>query len=246
MNILICDDEALAVDRLSRLVEKLGHTVVATAAHGQQLLEKTKQYQPDVILLDIQMPDMDGLTAAKILNQMQPMPAIVFCTAYEEHALTAFQLQATGYLLKPIMLSELQKVLDHVTKLTQAQLNTLQIDAIAQSNTKQRRQITAKTHRGIELIAVENIYYFLADQKYITIRHKMGQVLVDETLKELEQEFAHQFIRIHRNALISLDYLDGLELIGMGQYQVRFKGIEDRLVVSRRHLSALRERVQQL
>ncbi|MFX5522612.1 LytTR family DNA-binding domain-containing protein, partial [Acinetobacter baumannii] len=78
---------------------------------------------------------------------------------------------------------------------------------------------------GVELIPVENIYYFLADQKYVTVRHKNGSVLIDETLKELETEFADQFIRIHRNALVAVVYLDGLELISSGQYQVRLRGL---------------------
>ena len=102
MDILICDDEALATQRLSRLVEQLGHHVVAVASHGQQAIELTEFHQPDVVLLDIQMPEMDGLTCAEHLRQLDPMPAIVFCTAYDEHALEAFRM-ADGYLLKPIM-----------------------------------------------------------------------------------------------------------------------------------------------
>lgn len=111
--------------------------------------------------------------------------------------------------------------------------------------TTQRQQIRAKTYRGLELIPLENIYYFLADQKYVAVRHKNGSVLIDETLKDLEQEFAEKFIRIHRNALISIDYLEGLELVTSGQYQVRCREIEDKLTVSRRHLPILRERIQQ-
>ena len=93
---------------------------------------------------------------------------------------------------------------------------------------------------------VENIYYFLADQKYVTVRHKHGSILIDETLKELEQEFSEKFIRIHRNALVSVDYLDGLEVVTSGQYQVRCRELDERLAVSRRHLPGLRERIQKL
>ena len=76
------------------------------------------------------------------------------------------------------------------------------------------------------------------------MRHKNGSVLIDETLKDLEQEFASKFIRIHRNALIALDYLDGLELVASGQYQVRCRELDEKLAVSRRHLPMLRERIQ--
>lgn len=246
MDVLICDDEPLATERLARLVTQLGHQVVATASHGEQAIELADEHQPDVVLLDIQMPEMDGLSCAQHLRELDPMPAIVFCTAYDEHALDAFKSQAEGYLLKPVMQQELQQVLDHLTKLTQAQLSHIkQKENMKELNIK-RHQITAKTYRGVELVPLENIYYFLADQKYVTVRHKNGSVLIDETLKDLEHEFADQFIRIHRNALVSIDYLEGLEVINSGQYQVRCRELEERLAVSRRHLPTLRERIQKL
>ncbi|MDQ9037882.1 LytTR family DNA-binding domain-containing protein [Acinetobacter seifertii] len=246
MKVLICDDEPLAVERLSRLVSKMGHEVVATAHHGRDALEQARLHQPDVILLDIQMPGMNGLVCAEQLSQLNPRPAIVFCTAYDQHALEAFKSQAQAYLLKPIDPAELEQALKQLTQLTQAQLNALPNPELLQDLKTQRHQIAAKTYRGVELIPVENIYYFLADQKYVTIRHKNGSVLIDETLKELETEFADQFIRIHRNALVSIAYLDGLELVSSGQYQVRLRGLDERLSVSRRHLSTLRERIHQL
>ena len=245
MDILICDDEPLAVERLSRLVTQMGHQVIATAAYGQEAIEMVQFYQPDVVLLDIQMPEMDGLTCAQFLRQLEPSPAIVFCTTYDQHALDAFKSHAEGYLLKPIMQQELQQVLDQLTKLTQAQVSHLE-QKEDMDNLEQRHQIAAKTYRGVELVPVENIYYFLADQKYVTVRHKNGSVLIDETLKDLEQEFGQQFIRIHRNALVSVHYLEGLELINSGQYQVRCRELDERLSVSRRHLPYLRERIQKL
>ena len=245
MDILICDDEALATQRLSRLVEQLGHHVVAVANHARQAIELTKHYQPDVVLLDIQMPEMDGLTCAEYLRELTPMPAIIFCTAYDEHALAAFQ-RADGYLLKPIMQQELQQVLQKLTKINQAQLSVLKQQENMDDTQVKRQQIAAKTHRGVELVPIENIYYFLADQKYVTVRHKNGSVLIDETLKDLEHEFPEQFIRIHRNALVAVSYLDGLEVLGAGQYQVRCREVEERLAVSRRHLPTLRERIQKL
>ena len=245
MDILICDDEPLAVERLSRLVSQLGHQVIATAQHGQQALEMVQQFEPDVVLLDIQMPEMDGLSCAQHLAHFNPTPAIVFCTAFDEHALQAIQSQAKGYLLKPIAKDDLETVLESVTKLTQAQLTHLEKKELMEEKV-QRQQIAAKTYRGLELIPVENIYYFLADQKYVTVRHKNGSVLIDETLKDLENEFGEKFIRIHRNALVAVNYLDGLEVVHAGQYQVRCREINEKLAVSRRHLPLLRERMQKL
>lgn len=246
MKVLICDDEPLAVERLSRLVLKMGHEVVSTAHHGQEALEQARLHQPDVILLDIQMPGMNGLVCAEQLSQLNPRPAIVFCTAYDQHALEAFKSQAQAYLLKPIDPQELEQVFSQLTQLTRAQLNALPQHDFLHDLKTQRHQIAAKTYRGVELIPVENIYYFLADQKYVTVRHQNGSVLIDETLKELETEFADQFIRIHRNALVAVAYLDGLELVSSGQYQVRLRGLDERLSVSRRHLSMLRDRIHQL
>lgn len=249
MKILICDDEPLAVERLVRLVGQLGHEVVATAQHGLEVKSLVEQYRPDVLLLDIQMPELDGLSCAKQLSSLSFKPAIIFCTAYDQHALAAFHVQAQAYLLKPIAKQDLQQALEHVVQPTQAQLNQFKNDAENMQEPPQlshRQCITARSHRGVELIPIEQIYYFLADQKYVSVRHRQGFVLIDETLKELESEFAEHFIRIHRNALVSIHELDGLETICSGQYQVRFRQIEDRLAVSRRHLPLLREKLHRL
>ncbi len=165
---------------------------------------------------------------------------------YDEHALDAFKSHAEGYLLKPVMQQELQQVLGHLTKLTQAQMSEIkQKENMDEFNVK-RHQIAAKTYRGVELVPIENIYYFLADQKYVTVRHKNGSVLIDETLKDLEHEFGDAFIRIHRNALVSVHFLEGLEVVNSGQYQVRCRELDERLAVSRRHLPGLRERLHKL
>ena len=232
MKVLIADDEPLAVERLSRLVTQMGHEVIATAHHGQDVLNHIENDSPDVVLLDIQMPGMNGLECAEQISHLHPRPAIIFCTAYDQHALEAFKFQAQGS--------------NSLTQLTQAQMTGLQQQDDMYDTKTQRHQIAAKTYRGVELIPIENIYYFLADQKYVTVRHKNGSVLIDETLKELESEFSDRFIRIHRNALVSLDYLEGLELIAAGQYQVRLRELDERLSVSRRHLPSLRECMHQL
>lgn len=243
MNILICDDEPLAVLRLERLVCDLGHHVIATASDGQEVIEMTKIYKPDVILLDIQMPQMDGLACARALASLPIKPAIIFCTAYDTHALTAFQIKANGYLLKPIAKTDLKQQLEAIAQFNQAQVSSLREQEYERQNKKYRQYITAKSHRGMELIHIQDIHYFLADQKYVTVRHQRGKVLIDETLKDLEQEFAEFFIRIHRNALVSINYLTAIESVA-GQQHVLMKETNERLIVSRRHAAQLRERIQ--
>ncbi len=235
MRIIIADDEPLAIERLKRLVEQLGYTVVATAQHGKQVLDLVQQHQPDAVLLDVQMPEMDGLSCAEQLRQMSPLLSIVFCTAYDEHALNAFKLHADGYLLKPIMKQELQQLLTRLEQLKH--LSAREESPVA---TTTRQHISVKTHKGIELIAIDDIYYFIADQKYVTLRHKQGTALIDDTLKELEHEFAQRFIRIHRNALVAINALVALEHDQQHSY-VRLKDIDERLVVSRRLVADVKQ-----
>ncbi|RYZ78693.1 MAG: response regulator transcription factor [Moraxellaceae bacterium] len=248
MNILVCDDEPLARERLTRMVKAAGHDVVAQAANGIQALEQVRLHQPDVVLLDIRMPEMNGIQCAQALLDLDVPPAVIFVTAFDQHAIDAFNTQAIGYLLKPVNQQQLEMALKRASKLNSAQLNSLQVqsDTGEAKHRPARKHIAARTHRGVELIPIESIYYFLADQKYVTVRHYGGQVLIDETLKDLETEFADRFIRIHRNALLAVPYLEGLEFIGTGQYQVRCRGINERLAVSRRHLPQLREKIHHI
>ena len=245
MRVLVCDDEKLARDRLARLSGALaGIEVVGEAGHGREAVMLSQSLRPDVVLLDIRMPDMDGLEAARHLLKLEHPPAVIFCTAYDEHALEAFKVQAVDYLLKPVSREDLAAALERTRTLTRARLEAVEQQVGADGG--QRRHISARTHRGIELVPVDEIRYFLADQKYVTVRHPGGEVLIDETLKELEDEFGERFVRIHRNALVAVSWLEGMEMATAGHYQVRLKGVEERLVVSRRHVAGLRKMMARL
>lgn len=191
---------------------------------------------------------MDGIQCAEALLEFELPPAVIFVTAFDQYAIDAFKTQAIGYLLKPVGQSDLEAALQRANRLNSAQIKHLHahVGMDAGHDKPARKHIAARTHRGVELIPIENIYYFLADQKYVTVRHSGGQVLIDETLKDLENEFADRFIRIHRNALLAIPYLEGLEFIGTGQYQVRCRGINERLAVSRRHLPQLRDKIHHI
>lgn len=242
MDIIVCDDERLARERLVRILQQLGHRVVAQASNGLEALEQVKHHHPEVIFLDIRMPEMNGLESALHLSAFSPAPAIIFCTAYDQYAMDAFKSNTIAYLLKPASIQDVENALQRATQLNQAQLQRLSTSSTLQHQCRQH--ISARSYRGLELIPVDDIYFFQADQKYVMIRHKHGQLLIDETLKDLEHEFQHSFIRIHRNALLSLQYIEGLEMLGSGQYQVRCKGIDEKLLISRRHLSLLKEKMQ--
>ncbi|MFP5441586.1 MAG: LytR/AlgR family response regulator transcription factor [Gammaproteobacteria bacterium] len=249
MKVLVCDDEQLARERLARLVSDMdGYEVVGEAVNGAEAVQRLSETDADIVLMDIRMPQMDGLEAAKLISQKKAPPAIIFCTAYDDHALQAFNVNAVGYLLKPVRREALAEALGKARSLNRVQLSALQQVNAANDQThgKQRTHISAKTHRGIELVPVDDIRYFLADQKYVTVRSGRGEVLIDETLKELEDEFGERFVRIHRNSLVARRFIDGLEQVSTGHYQVRLRDTEERLTVSRRHVSGLRRLLQHL
>ncbi len=246
MKVLICDDEPLARDRLKRFISDMDNLeVIAEAGNGAEAIEQVNQHDPDIVLLDVRMPGMDGIEAAHHLSGKEEPPAIIFCTAYDEYALEAFKVDAIGYLMKPVRASDLEEALGKATKLNKSQIQSLNA-AAREEESRRRSHISAKTHKGIELVPIEDVRYFRADQKYVSVRHSGGELLIDETLKNLENEFGDMFVRIHRNSLVAAKYLDGMELNTPGHYQVKLKGVEDKLVVSRRHIAALRKVMQNL
>lgn len=239
MDVIIVDDEPLARERLQRMVGKLEtYRVVAQAENAAQAMAAIAEHDPDIVLLDIQMPEEDGLAAASRITSLDDPPAVIFCTAYDEYALDAFATAAVGYLLKPVKARDLEAALEKAQKLNKVQLAAL---ADREAPNKQRNHISARSRRGVELIPISDVRFFIADHKYVTVHHTEGETLIDETLKELEQEFGNQLVRIHRNALVVIDAIEGMERNSQGQYRVRLKNIEEQPVVSRRHVARLRE-----
>lgn len=257
MKILVVDDEKLARDRLVRLLEKGGeHQIVGEAADGRSAINKVEALHPDVVLMDIRMPGMDGLEAARHLMKLEDPPAIIFCTAYGEHALEAFQTHAVGYLLKPVKAEQLLEALASAARLNRAQMKN--IASIASEAPEQslsvppeapkvaRQHISARTRHGLELIPIHEVRCFVADHKYVTVYHTKGELLIDDTLKDLEDEFGERFVRVHRNALISLPHVEGMERVPLGHYRLRLQGTATKPIISRRHVSELRKQLQLL
>ena len=241
MNVLIVDDEHLARQRLRKLLSATNeYQIIGEAETGEDALRKTQASHPDVVLMDIRMPGMDGIEAASYINRMEKPPAIIFTTAYSDHALNAFETHAIDYLLKPIKQSRLEAALDAAKRMNKAQLSQLLNDETDGA----RQKICVKSRGNLELIPIEEIIYFKADQKYVTLRTAEQEYLIEESLKTLENEFAHQFLRIHRNALVAQNMLHGLTKSGTGHACIKFSEIDDLLEVSRRHLPAIRKRMR--
>lgn len=236
MKILIVDDEAPARAHLRSLLEEIGssYEVIGEAASGEEVLAACKSKPVDLVLLDIRMPGMDGLTAAARLADTERPPAVIFTTAFDEHALDAFEKNAIDYLLKPVRRQRLEKALAKAETLTRPQFQVLQ------ELQSEEPMISASFRGGLQRIPLAEIYYFRAEQKYVVARYPEGEALLEESLRSLEERFGDRFLRIHRNALAAKSQLAGLQKELDGRTLVSLKGLDERLEVSRRHLAGVR------
>jgi two-component system response regulator AlgR len=241
VRILIVDDEAPARQRLQQLLEDLGgHQIIGEAANGQDALKLSSQLDPDVILLDIRMPGMDGMECARHISARENPPAVVFTTAYDQYAIEAFEARAVGYLLKPIRKELLESALAQARRLTSAEADSLH----SRGGSRPRQFISVGNRDELQLIPVAEVLYFQADQKYVSMIHQDGTKLLGDSLKTLEEEFSEDFVRIHRAILVSLAHLEALEKDDEGHFQVRIRGKSDFLPVSRRMVPELRKRMR--
>lgn len=239
MKILLADDERLARCRLRSLLNELddGTFVVIEAVDGEDAVQKWKQTQAEVMLLDIRMPQLTGLQVAAELAKFENPPAIIFTTAYDSHALQAFEANASDYLLKPIRKDRLIAALEKARLLLQARRS----QSFLQEPTC-RSHLCVSVAGDLHLLPVADIFYFQADHKYVTAQTLQQAYLLDDSLKALEEEFADSFIRVHRNALVALRHIDELHKQSDGQVQVRFLHFPQPLVVSRRLLPQVKGR----
>ena len=243
MKILIVDDEKPARDRLSRMVGGLGqHELVGEAVNGVEALGMSQSRDPDIVLMDIRMPGMDGIEAARHIARLDEPPAVIFTTAFSDHALEAFETHAVDYLLKPVKQERLKAAIDAAIRPTRAQAAR---SGNALSGLEPRQHICARVRGSLVLVPIDDIFYFHAEQKYVTVRHREGEVLIEDALKALETEFGDRFFRIHRNALVSLATLGGMQSDNDG-HLVTFRDIEDKLEISRRHLPGVRKIIRNL
>ncbi|MGH8530731.1 MAG: LytR/AlgR family response regulator transcription factor [Nevskiales bacterium] len=230
MRLVIADDEPLARERLKRLLsETPEHAVVAEAASGAELLAAVKHSQPDAVLLDIHMPGLDGLQAARALAALPLPPALIFVTAYEEHALAAFDTLASGFLLKPVRAAQLKQALDKAQRSTRAQR-----PAAAQ------RYVSGLVRGDRVRVPAQEVLYFVAEDKYTRVIYLRGELLIEDSLRTLEDALDSDFIRIHRQYLAARERVEALETSG-DQPVVRLRGAATTLPVSRRCLPAVRK-----
>lgn len=247
MKVLIVDDEKPARDRLRQILEdEDAYEVVGEAGNGQDAISLAARQKPDIVLLDIRMPGLDGIETAHHLNELERAPAVVFTTAYDEYAVDAFEARAIGYVLKPVRRSRLTAALEQASRLAGSTLRQVATEARLEG---QRRHVCATVQGNLRLIPIEDIRCFLADQKYVRVEHENGRDLLDSSLKSLAEEFADRFVRIRRSALIAVDRIERIEKTADGQSRVVLRDgshVDDKeLIISRRHVAEVRRRLKE-
>ena len=238
MRVLLADDEPLARARLAALLAAADDVeLVAEAADGAQALEACALHQPDLVLLDIAMPGMDGMEAARRLRAFDSPPAVVFCTAYDGHAVSAFEVDAVDFLVKPVRPERLAAAL--------ARARTFLAGRRAAAE-EGRRNLCSRVGGSLRLIPLDDVHFLQAEEKYVVVGHAGGEHLVEDSLKSLEEEFGSRFVRIHRNCLVARTRITGLHRSPEGHHLVSVRGVEAPLEVSRRCAPAVREVVRGL
>jgi len=244
IRVMVVDDETPARRRLRELLDdcsaSLPIAVVGEAANGREALDLMQSAPPDLVLTDIHMPDMDGIELARHLLKLPRPPVVVFTTAYQEHALAAFEVHAIDYLVKPVRVQRLLSALQKVPK-----LRPLNAERISQFPANARRFLSVTERSRVVLVPIDDWIYLKAELKYITIRTHDREFLLEESLTRLETEFGHRFVRVHRNCLVARDAIRGFDRRvnddGDAHWEVLLNGITETLPVSRRQQGIVRD-----
>ncbi|MDN5924864.1 MAG: LytTR family DNA-binding domain-containing protein [Xanthomonadales bacterium] len=230
MKVLLADDEPLARTRmLSLLAQCEDIDVIGSVGDAEAALAQCEASHPDLLLLDIRMPGLDGLQLARRLACLPRPPQVVFCTAYEAHAVDAYAVRATDYLLKPVRLERLRGALDRVR------------DMLATQSRAPREYLHARLGSEQTRVALDDVFYLVADEKYVSAHHAGGQLLLEDSLKSLEQQFPERLLRLHRNCLLPRERLLGLKALADGRVLARLTGCDALHEVSRRNVAGLRK-----
>jgi two-component system response regulator AlgR len=244
LRILLVDDEVPARRRLRDLLDDCGSAlpiaVIGEAQHGREALEMLQNAPADLVLTDIHMPDMDGIELARHLLKLSHPPVVIFTTAFHEHAVQAFEVNAVDYLMKPVRVQRLLSALHKVPR-----LKPVTAEKLAQLPAAARRFLSVTERSRVVLVPVEDIVYLKAELKYITIRTVQREYLLEESLTKLESEFGGRFVRVHRNCLVARDFIRGFERRvnddGDSHWEVLLTGVDESLPVSRRQQFVVRD-----
>jgi two-component system, LytTR family, response regulator AlgR len=238
---VVVDDEAPARARLRSLLEELPDIeVTGEAGDGTGALALCTRERPDVAFVDIRMPGMDGLTLARALAGLEPPPAVIFTTAYDSHAIEAFDARAIAYLLKPVRREKLEQAVRHARRFTVV----AEDDTAAPGYGEPRQHVAVRGRDGLRLVRIEDVHCFVAEQKYTTVHHAGGEDVIEDSLRTLELSFGARVLRIHRNTLVATHRVLALSRGEEGQYTMTIDGLAAPLSVSRRLVTEIKARLE--
>ena len=234
---LIIDDEQLARERLQKQLASFQKTftIVGEAKNGNEAEKLINDLQPDIIFLDIEMPGQSGF---ELLSKLKVIPIVIFCTAYEEYSLKAFDTNSIDYLVKPIKLERLQKTVDKLSSLKNNLSTANLLEAIREisekKEVKKMTSITIKKQDKIIFEKLENISHFEAKDKYVTLHTNHGEELIEQSLLKLEDKLPDYFLRVHRSYIINTNFIKTFQKYFNSTYIIVLKDKQQSKITSGR------------
>ncbi|CAA6807779.1 MAG: DNA-binding response regulator [uncultured Sulfurovum sp.] len=234
MKILIVDDESLALGRLQRLLNQIGITDITACENGLEAMKELGKATFDLAFLDISMPQISGLELANHIMEISPKTFIVFQTAYSEYALEAFQNGGVGYLLKPVRVEEIEKIVEKVKTL-------------ATNNKEVDKKIMGKSGNRLYIIDTNDIYYIKADLDEVIVKIKEADVYVRKKIGDLEMLLdTPNFFRVHRSYIVNIDKIKSMKSVEQSKLEISFKDISTIVTSSKDGAKIFREYLEKV
>lgn len=242
---IIIDDEPAAIQRLKELIKEHLSTldIIATSQNAKEAITLINDLSPDLIFLDIQMPEVSGFDLIKALKKI---PLIVFCTAYDEYALKAFETNSIDYLLKPVKRERFKQTVEKLHRINFAPNNEelMKLIEVLSNNTNKQEltSITVRHQNKIQFYKLNDIVFFSASDKYVCLHLKSGEEKITEkSLVQLENELPDNFLRIHRSVIINKDFVKEVQIHFNSRYAIFMSDhLKSKIISGRSYQAAIK------
>jgi len=235
----LIDDEAPARTRLKELLKQHNShiTIVGEAVDGIEAVQKINELHPDLLFLDICMPGMDGF---EVLKNISPVPYVIFCTAFDQYAIKAFETNSIGYLLKPVKAENLDKAIEKLLKLEvpSKQVEVIRIvnEMLLQKQNIQPTSFPVKVGDRIDFIKLEDISYFMASSKYVEIHTKHGKCYnIEHSLNYLEEKLPANFMRVHRATIVNSYFIKEIKKYVASKFIIKLEDMDQSSIITGRN-----------
>lgn len=243
---IIVDDEKPARDELTYLLSSIEDImVVGEAENGIQAIRKAIEEKPQLVFLDVNMPGINGIDVAKELTALEPKPLIVFITAYDSYALSAFEVSAFDYLLKPVSEERLRNSLDRIRSMVSSREARVldKLDKLSgELGLSRSTRIVGYQNGMLFPIELDEILFLTLEEKNTIVVCERGKFQINGTLSELQEKLSdRKFFRSHKSYIVNLDRIDSIEPWFNSTYNIHIKGIDETIPVSRTYAKAFKE-----